>query len=56
MERVVASKRLALKDVQDCVKYLFHEVPGHVRGNSGQITIREEDFNPSEYAALITCI
>lgn len=55
MEGVVASKRLALKDVHDCVKYLSHEVPGNVRGNSGQITIRE-DFNPSEYAALITCI
>ena len=54
MEEVVRSKGLVLEDVERCVQYLYiNKEPTLTHGNSDEITIREEDFVPNEYAALI---
>jgi hypothetical protein len=54
MNKEVAIKQLVAKDVERCVKCLYHEVSKHAHGNTGDITIREADYNPNEYVALIT--
>jgi hypothetical protein len=48
MKKEVASKKLVTKDVERCVKCLYHEVSKHAHGNTNDITIREEDYIPNQ--------
>ena len=54
MAEEVASRKLVARDVERCIKALYHELSKHAHGNDGEIIIRASDFTPSECAALVS--
>ncbi|KAG0135103.1 hypothetical protein HOY82DRAFT_537034 [Tuber indicum] len=50
----VESRKLVPKDVDHCIKNMYHEVWKHTYGNNGTIVIRNKDGIANEVAALVT--
>ena len=54
MAKEVARRTLFQRDVERCIKALYHELSKHAHGNDGEIKIRESDYTPSKCAALVS--